>query len=227
LNIFIKKRYIKSIGYLINISFVRLEKFNIMQLKKIEGKLKELLPDEVYEHTIKVKDYSYKLSKAYNFDSEKLALTAILHDCGKIYNEGEIISKAEDVGILITEIMFEDPIELLHAEISGYLAETMFNVKDKDIIHAIKTHSFGADEMGFLNKLLFVADKMNNDYDFEEYQIEEIEHLIFIDKNLDKAILKLFNILLKSLIKKDRFIHSQIVNSRNKILLSIKYENKI
>jgi len=198
-----------------------------MQLKKIEGKLKELLPSDVFEHTIKVKDYSYKLAKAFDFEPEKLILASLLHDCGKIFNGAEIIFKAEDIGILITEIMFEEPLEFLHAEMSAYLADTMFNIEDKEVINAIKYHSFGSDEMGFINKLLFVADKMNNDYEIEEYEMSELERLIFIDKNLDKAILKLFNILLKSLIEKNRFIHSQILNSRNKILLSIKYGNKI
>ena len=90
-----------------------------MQLQKIESKLQELLPQDIYKHSLQVKDYCYNLAKHYNCDPEKLAIAGILHDCGKIYNSGELISKAEDFEISITEVMLDAPVDILHGIIGA------------------------------------------------------------------------------------------------------------
>ena len=52
---------------------------------------------------------------------------------------------------------YESPF-LLHAKLGAYLAETIYEVKDPEILHAIKVHTTGAADMSVLDKIIYIAD---------------------------------------------------------------------
>jgi predicted HD superfamily hydrolase involved in NAD metabolism len=196
-----------------------------MQMQTIEVKLQELLSPAIFAHSLQVRDYCYSLATHYNVDVEKLALAGLLHDCGKIYNSGELISRAEDFDIPITEVILDAPVDILHGLIGAAVARELFGIDDNEILTAIKFHSFGANEMTLFTKLLFVANKVNSIGPEYNSEINDIKTTLF--KDIDRAVIKTFDLMLKSHVDRGKLIYSQVVNSRNKMLLSLKQGSKI
>lgn len=196
-----------------------------MHIEHIESKLKDLLPDEIFENSIKVRDFCYNLARYHSCDPDRLAIAGLLHECGKIYNSDELISRAEDFDIPITEMVLTSPVDILYGVIGANVAQEIFNINDNEILTAIKFHNYGANEMTIFTKLLFVASKLykfNNSYSDEVAIIKDIA-----TKDIDQSVMMTFDLMLKSYINEGKLINNQIVNSRNKMILSLKPENKI
>lgn len=196
-----------------------------MHIEQIELKLKDMLPEDIFENALKVRDLCYNLARYHDCDPDRLAVAGILHECGKIYNSDELISKAEDFDIPITEMVLTSPIEILHGIIGSNLAKEIFAVEDNEILTSIKHHNYGANEMTIFTKILFVASKI---YKFDSKYSNEVNEIKEVaTKDIDKSVMMTFDLLLKGFIEEGKLINNQIVNSRNKMILSLKPENKI
>ncbi len=196
-----------------------------MNIEQIESKLRDLLPEEIFENSIKVRDFCYNLARYHDCDPDRLAIAGLLHECGKIYNSDELISKAEDFDIPITEMVLSSPIEVLYGVIGSNIAQEVFSVNDNEILTSIKYHNYGANEMTLFTKLLFVASKFNKfnpNYNDDVTNIKDIS-----TKDIDKAVILTFDLMLKKYIFEGLLINNQLVNSRNKMILSLKTENKM
>lgn len=87
--------------------------------------------------------------------AEKARICGLLHDVTKEMEQGELIEKYK---IPVTEEDVSSP-ETLHALTSPYYIKEHFpEFAESDILSAIRTHTTGSPEMGLLNKILFVAD---------------------------------------------------------------------
>ena len=155
-----------------------------MPLQKIETKLQELLSPEIFNHSLQVKEFCLSIAKQYSCEPERLATAGLLHDCGKIYNSGELISRAEDFDIPITEVILDAPVDILHGPIGASVAREIFGIDDNEIIMAIKHHTFGANEMTLFSKLIFVADKINTVNNNYLGEINEIKSALARDLDL-------------------------------------------
>src|SRR5690606_31395467 len=191
-----------------------------MQLQVLESSLKDLLPHDLMEHSIRVKDFCVKLANHYNADPDKFAIAGLLHDCGRVFNSGELISKAEDLDIPITEVILSSPSDILHGFVGSYYAREKFNVNDHEILSAINCHTFGANEMSLLCKALFIAEKVNPRENSYPLLVSEISEVAF--KDIDQAVVMAFDMQIKYLLDNKKLVYSQVVNSRNKILQSLK-----
>ncbi|MBC7475009.1 MAG: bis(5'-nucleosyl)-tetraphosphatase (symmetrical) YqeK [Candidatus Sericytochromatia bacterium] len=196
-----------------------------MPILQLEKKLKEILSPEVFEHSIKVKDYCYDLAQHYKCDPEKLSIAGLVHDCGKIYSSDELISKAEDFDISITEMILSSPVNTLHGVMGANYAREKLGIDDNEILTAIKYHTYGSEDMNIFTKLLFIANKVFSIDKKYSDQIEEVKKTVL--KDINQAVLMTFDIMLKSYILEGKLINPQLVTSRNKILMSLKNINKI
>ena len=196
-----------------------------MPMLQLEKKLKEILSPEVFEHSIKVKDYCYDLARHYKCDPEKLSIAGLVHDCGKVYSSDELISKAEDFDISITEMILSSPVNTLHGVMGANYAREKLGIDDNEILTAVKYHTYGSEDMNIFTKLLFIANKVFSIDKKYSDQIEEVKKTVL--KDIDQAVLMTFDIMLKSYILEGKLINPQLVTSRNKILMSLKNINKI
>ena len=127
------------------------------RLNKIKKTLKKELDKDRYEHTLGVMYTSACLAMANGYDMEKAQLAGLLHDCAKCIPDDEKLQICEEHDIPINAVEYESPF-LLHAKLGAYLAETVYEVKDPEILHAIKVHTTGAPDMSTLDKIIYIAD---------------------------------------------------------------------
>jgi len=190
-----------------------------MLIPVLESTLKNSLPEQLFNHSCKVKDWAVKLALAHNFDPEKAALAGMLHDYGRIFNPDELISKAEDLEIPITEATFSSPLDLLHGAIGAYYAKEIFAINDAEILAAINCHTFGSSEMSLLCKILFVSEKLSSS-EIVFSEIEKLKNISF--ENIDLAMIVAFDIQIRNLLENKKIIYPQLISSRNKMLMSLK-----
>lgn len=155
-----------------------------MDLIDIRKKLKKNLDKERYEHTKGVMYTAGCLAMAYGYDVDKAMLAGLLHDCAKCIPTKEKFDLCDKHHILVSTIEHENP-GLLHAKLGAVLAEEIYNIKNPDILHAIKVHTTGEANMNLLDKIIFVADYIEPKR-CEAPRLGELRQIAFHD--LDRCV---------------------------------------
>ena len=123
----------------------------------IRRRLKKKMDEDRFEHTIGVAYTSVCLAMRYGEDLHKAELAGLLHDCAKCIPNDQKIEMCEKNHILINPVEYKSPY-LLHAKLGAFLAETVYEVMDPQILHAIKVHPTGEPDMSLLDKIIYIAD---------------------------------------------------------------------
>ncbi|MFR7490339.1 MAG: HD domain-containing protein, partial [Romboutsia timonensis] len=83
------------------------------------------------------------------------------------------------------------------------------------IINSIKYHTTGKEDMDIIEKIIYIADLIEEDRDFPG--VEELRDLVY-NKELDKALLISFNNTIKFVIENNQLIHNRTVDARNYLI---------
>lgn len=185
-----------------------------MNLELINNKIKEMLPEKRYRHSLNVANCAVKLSEIYGCDKEKAYIAGIAHDCAKYLNKEEVKYYVDKYKIVLDELE-KDNLALSHSLIGSYIAKYEFGINDKDIISAIKYHTTGKENMNLIEKIIYIADLIEEDRDFPG--VEALRDLVY-NKQLDKALLISFNNTIKFVIDNNQLIHNRTVNARNYLI---------
>jgi nicotinate-nucleotide adenylyltransferase len=128
-------------------------------------KLKEELSNEKFTHSLSVAEYAVKLNKSLGLPYEDVLLAGLLHDCKKnirCYRE------------------FIDPYaqntSVEHQFAGAIAAEREYSITSKSVIEAIKCHCTGKPNMSALDKLIYVADKLEPQRAF--FGVEELRKAV-------------------------------------------------
>lgn len=161
-----------------------------------------------------------KLAKVYGCDKYKARLAGLIHDCGKIENDRELLKMAFEFGIIHDDV--EDVnIALLHGPLGAEIAKNEFEIKDLEILNAIRYHTTGKENMSLLEKIIYIADYIEPNRDFP--LVEEIRRLAFLD--LDKAILLAMDNTIKYVVDNGWVLDTETVKARNFLLKKIQRES--
>jgi predicted HD superfamily hydrolase involved in NAD metabolism len=152
--------------------------------------LKSSITENRFNHSIGVANCAKELSERFNCDINKAYLSGILHDCSTYLTGDEMISLAEKIGIKITMEARKDPVSVLHAELSAYIAEQKYGIDDMEILQAIAYHSSGGINMTALDKIISLADAIE-----PSREGSEIDRLrIIAESDLDEAFLEKYSL---------------------------------
>lgn len=166
-----------------------------MEVNDIRKRLKKTLDKGRYEHTKGVMYTAGCLAMANGYSVEQAMLAGLLHDCAKCIPNDEKIRLCEKHEIPVTPVEYESPY-LLHAKLGAYLAETEYEVKNPQILHAIKVHTTGEPDMSLLDKIIYIADYIEPGRD-KVANLPEVRQLAFED--LDACMAQILKDSLKYL----------------------------
>lgn len=122
-----------------------------------ERKLQSALSLERYIHTMGVVKEAKKLAKRYNADVEKASYAALLHDCAKDYPKDMKLRFCKEYHIPVDDVMAQN-VDLVHQFLGAEVAKREYLVEDEEILNAIKYHTTGRPDMTLLEKIIFIAD---------------------------------------------------------------------
>lgn len=124
---------------------------------KMKKKLKKYLDEERYEHTMGVMYTSGALAMAHGCSVEDALAAGLLHDCAKCVPNKKKLKMCDQHKIPMSEFEKKNPF-LLHGKLGAYLAEKKYEVKDPDVLNAIRYHTTGRAGMSTLEKIVYIAD---------------------------------------------------------------------
>lgn len=151
---------------------------------KLQNKMKKVLEQKRYEHTLGVAYTAASLAFVYEIDSKKALVAGLLHDSAKCLSHQKRLSVCKKNDIEITKVEAENPV-LLHAKVGAFFAKEKYGVEDTEILNAILYHTTGKPDMTILEKIIYVADYIEPQRK-KLPRLNEIRKIAFSD--LDMAI---------------------------------------
>lgn len=184
--------------------------------EQINKDIKEKLSEHRYMHSIGVMKKAEELAKFYGLDIEKARLIGLAHDIAKQMSLSEIKEYIAKYNVELDEIE-KSNIELAHAKIGADICKRNYNF-DEQMTNAVKYHTTGNPNMDMMCKIIFMADKVEENRDYED--IEERRKLTL--ENIDKAIIETINYTINDSINRGKMIHIASINTRNYLLKNLK-----
>ena len=190
------------------------EKNAAMTIEEMRILLQQSLKPKRYEHSVRVYRTALKMAEQYHADAEKVAVAALIHDCGRQISKEASAAKAKELGIPVDPVEEAQPI-LLHAKLGVYYAIHKYGVSpdDREVLDAIRYHSTGTADMTQTAKIVFLADLIEPGRDFEG--VEAIREASFED--LDRGMLLSYDNTIRYLLEDGLLIHPDAVAGYNQL----------
>jgi predicted HD superfamily hydrolase involved in NAD metabolism len=122
---------------------------------------------EIISHSLSTRDLALEINRdqALLLDEEKVSLAALCHDIARHFPVEKMASELRSRGIDPAGFGFAAPI-LLHGPLSAEIAREEIGVTDEEVLDAIRWHTTGREKMSLLEKLIYVADKVEIGRDY-------------------------------------------------------------
>lgn len=175
--------------------------------------IRERLSDFRYIHSLEVAKSAKALAEKYGYDTEKAYLAGLSHDVLKELTEQEFAEFFERENIILSDVEKNAP-KLWHS-IAGaeYLRKTYGF--DDEIISAVRYHTTGKKNMTTGEKILFVADFISLDRNYNGVEDMRERALVSLEKAMEEGL----RFTIEELASKNRPIHPDTVACYNEILL--------
>lgn len=187
-----------------------------MKYEEIESDVKSVLSEYRFIHSLGVAKKAVELAKFYGVEEETAKKIGIAHDIAKEMTDEEMIEYAKANNIRIDEIETVKP-SLLHGKIGADIAAKKFGFT-QDMINAIKWHTTGRENMSMLEKIIYVADKTEENRKGTRFNLEKSRELS--TQNIDETLIFLMDEFITYNVKNEWLIHPETINARNYILLN-------
>lgn len=149
------------------------------EIVSIRAKLGEVIRRKRLKHTMMTCLEAVKLAKRYGADTKKARLAALLHDCIKLPNK-ELLEYCAGNCIDISDEERQNPY-LIHSRLGAVLAMEKYGVTDPEVLSAISCHTIGRVGMSLMDRIIYVADKIEPTRDYEG--VDEIRETAYRDLN--------------------------------------------
>ncbi|MFH5835993.1 bis(5'-nucleosyl)-tetraphosphatase (symmetrical) YqeK [Proteiniclasticum sp. C24MP] len=161
------------------------------------------LKESRLQHILGVAKAAKELAALYDSDGDKAEMAALYHDILKDKDKAWLVGYMRDHG--------EEPGEgllawkTLHAPAGSIFAREVCGQQDEEILRAVRYHTTGRAGMSLLEKIIFVADYIEEGRTFKG--VERLRALAGSD--LDKAVLASLESSITYLRKSDAHVMSQ------------------
>ena len=186
----------------------------MMTIEEMRALLQQSLKPKRYEHSVRVYETALKMAEHFRADVKKVAIAALIHDCGRQISKEQSVAKAKELGIPVDPVEESQPI-LLHAKLGVYYAVHKYGVdaNDKEVLDAIRYHSTGTADMTDIARIVFLADLIEPGRDFEG--VDEIREASFRD--LDRGMLLSYDNTIRYLLEDGLLIHPDAIAGYNQL----------
>lgn len=180
---------------------------------KIKKDLKQSLSSHRYTHVLGVAAAARELATRYGADADTAEVAGLLHDAAKQLPLKDMRRLAEKSFAALPQPVLDNG-GLLHGYAAVTIAKETYGLTDPDLLNAIAHHTTGAEKMSKLEKIIFLADYIEVNRDFNG--VEALRKAA--RESLDGAVLKGYDSTIGHLLEQDKPIFVGTVTNRNALL---------
>jgi len=181
---------------------------------RLEAAVAEL-PAGLRDHVLRVVAEARRLARRYGVDEERAMVAALGHDLMRGHTAPELLREAEAAGLAANDVERSQPI-LLHGPLSARLMAERFGVDDAEALAAARHHTTARAGMSALERLIYVADKIEPQKAGADPEL--IEACRLADESLEAALLRLLDIQIERALERGWPLHPDTVAARNELL---------
>lgn len=176
--------------------------------------IKSRLDPYRFHHSLCVADCAKKLAAKYGCNEDKAYTAGILHDIMKNAPPDEQLEFLEKQNVELSPVEKSNS-KLYHAISGAYYIKNIIKIDDEDIFNAVRYHTTGRANMSLLEKVIFIADFVSDDRDYNG--IEEIRQAAW--ESLEKAMMIGLDFTIKEIVGRRQTLHPDSINLYNELIL--------
>lgn len=185
-----------------------------MENKLLVERLKSVLEDHRYRHSLGVAETAAQLAEKFGEDIERAVTAGLLHDILRDEDDNAIMMICKNYGIEPDQVEKAAP-NLLHGKAGAEKCREFWGVTDEVVLNAIRCHTTGRREMTVLDKILFMADMIEPGRSCPG--VEYLRQLAFSD--LDQAVIAGLDSTIRYVLARGLLIHPSSIEARNCLLI--------
>lgn len=195
-----------------------------MDTKRNEEFLEEIkkrLSEYRFYHSLNVAEQAKMLAKKYGADEEKAFTAGLVHDIMKdtdINIQQQIIEKYN--GKMSSTELANKPV--WHAVSGALFLKYELQVKDEEILSAVRYHTTARENMSLLDKVVYIADYTSADRNYPDVDVMREK----AERNLDEAMLYGLQYTVIKTVKQSGVVHPDSLLAYNETVLKMRKEVK-
>ncbi|UQS83368.1 bis(5'-nucleosyl)-tetraphosphatase (symmetrical) YqeK [Bombilactobacillus thymidiniphilus] len=180
--------------------------YNLVQL---QAKVQSQLSQYRFQHCLRTADKAVELAELNQGDVLKARVAGLVHDYAKERSDAEFIS-------VIKQEHFDPDLlnygnAIWHGVIGAYFIKHELGIYDEEILNAVRNHTTAAPQMTLLDKIVFMADYIEDGRDF--MNVDEARQVTLAD--LDDGVRYQLTHTLELLLNKKTKIYPKTITSYN------------
>ena len=197
-------------------------------LDELRADVRSQMGEKRYNHTLGVEREIDKLAQLYCPEKrEMLRAAALLHDITKEYTAQMQIEVMEKHGIAVSEASLRSP-KLFHSLTASLIIPERYpEFASDELVRAVSVHTTGCGSMTLSDKLLYLADYIEDTRTFEDcvalrrFFWNGIDNGEDILLHLDRTMVMSLDMTIRDLLERGKVIADDTLAARNSLILSL------
>lgn len=174
-----------------------------------------------YQHSLNVAEEARRLAEFYSYGNPEKAYTAgLIHDICKEIPKEEQLAMVKSSSMDVTDVELVTP-PLYHAIAGAWYAEQVLNVRDADMLNAVRYHTVGRAEMSRLEEIIYLADLISADRSYKD--VGKMRKAAY--QSIEKAMLEALRFSVADVVGKGSMLPRHTIEAYN-YYISIKKKDK-
>lgn len=173
------------------------------------------MPDGLRDHVVRVEFEAVALARRYGVDLDRVRLAVLGHDLARAESFERLFELCGEHGIVPDEVERMEPV-LLHGPVAGSILKSEYGIDDVEVLAAATFHTTARPGMSRLEKVLFLADKIEEEKVRRRPEWARVRDLAPAD--LDAALRCFFDLHIEEAIARGWHLHPRTVTARNELL---------
>lgn len=203
---------------------------SLLDLEQAKAWLRQQLSAERFEHSMGAREKALELADKFHLpapERERAGLAGLLHDSAKLMSPAELLSYCERYELVIDDLDRKTP-QTLHPFVGAELVRETFQLEEPDILNAIRFHTTGRAGMSRVEKIVYIADKIEGNTRNPLYVQKVTSSLDYRNPwSLDLTMLYILDSTIQFLMEKHQVIHPRTIEARNDFVIKLRAEKHL